>query len=73
MYVYFYLYRQWDRSILLDSNIYDADIFIGLICFGIDFDVGDPLYDFHSFSHSSKHCVLIIKPRLYWRTNRKSW
>ncbi|ELW56955.1 Heat shock cognate 71 kDa protein [Tupaia chinensis] len=49
--------------ILFDSNIYDADIFIGFICLGIYFNVGDPLHNFHFFSHSFRHCMLIIKPR----------
>ena len=52
-------------QISLDSNIYDAGILIRLICFVIDFDIGDPLYDFHSFSHSSEYHVLIIKTR-HW-------
>lgn len=34
-----FLFIHTIEQILFDSNIYDADILIGLICFGIDFDV----------------------------------
>lgn len=61
------------EPILLDSDIYDADVLVRLICFGIDFNIGNPLHNLHSFGHSSKYGMLIIKPGLYWRTNGKLW
>lgn len=49
---------------LLHCYINDADILIGFVSFGIDFDIWDSLNNFHSFSHPSKHTVLVVKPWL---------
>lgn len=45
---------------LLHCDINDADILIGLVSFGIDFNIRDSLNNFHSFSHSSKHAVFVV-------------
>lgn len=49
---------------LLDSDVYDADVFIGLVRLGIDFYIWDSLNDFHPFGNSSKNGVFVVKPRL---------
>lgn len=45
---------------LLHCDINDADILIGLVSFGIDFNIRDSLNNFHSFGHPSKHAVFVV-------------
>lgn len=42
-----------------------ADVFIWFVSFGVNFDIGDPLHHLHAFSTPSKHCVLVVEPRLW--------
>lgn len=50
---------------LFNSNVYYAQIFIGLVSLGVDLDIGDPLYHLHSLGSPSKYCMLVVQPRLF--------
>jgi len=52
----------WSRS--LDGDVDDADVLVGLVCLGVDLDVGDPLHHLHAFSAPPEHRVLVVQPRL---------
>ena len=47
-----------------DGDVDDADVLVGFVGFGVDFDVWDPLDNLHPFGAPSKHCVLVIQPGL---------
>lgn len=50
--------------VLLDSNVDNADVLVRFVCLWVDLDVGDPLHHLHPLRGSSKHCVLVVQPRL---------
>ena len=49
------------KSFQSDAN--DFDIIVRFVGFRISFDVGNVLYDFHSFDHPAEYGVLVVEPR----------
>lgn len=63
--------RAAQKAHLFDGDVYDADVFIRFVGFGVDFQVGDPLDHLHTFSGSPKDCVLVVQPGLIGEKMRK--
>jgi hypothetical protein len=47
-----------------DTCIHDIHIIIRFVCFWMSLYFTDELTDIHAFNNMTKHCVLVIKPRL---------